>query len=564
VRYLITSALPYINGIKHLGNLIGSMLPADVYARYLRKEKYEVLYICGTDEHGTPAEIASIEEGINVSDYCDKMHKLQLLNYNKLGLSFDYFGKTSSDTHALLVQQLFGYLKANGYVAERTIKQFYSNVDKRFLPDRYVMGICPFCGYEKTKGDQCDSCDKLIDPIDLINPYSSISGSRDIELKETFHLFLELPLLQEKVSKWIDSHNEWNHVTKGIAKKWLQEGLKSRCISRDLQWGVKVPDSKFENKVFYVWFDAPIGYISMTKEYGETINQVDLWQKWWLNFNQDVYYTQFMAKDNVPFHAIFFPAMIFGMNQGIKQVDDIKAFNWLKFEDKKFSTSNKHGIFIDQALEIYPADYWRYYLLSIAPESDDSNFTIDGFASTINKDLADVFGNFISRVFAMTKKYNDYIENYLVNKPNICIDNNLKLELEKLVIELNDYYLTKQYRKMIHLLRNIWSFGNEYIAKKAPWVLIKNNINEAIGVLIDCLYLVKVFCIISEPVIPNIVANIISLLKTNDDLNNYKISDVISACNGYIQINCESNFNLINKISDDEIAYLKNNFVNKS
>lgn len=561
MRYLITSALPYINGIKHLGNLIGSMLPADVYARYLRKEKYEVLYICGTDEHGTPAEIAAIEDEMNVADYCNKMHNLQLFNYTKLGLSFDYFGRTSSNIHYMLVQELFGYLKDNGYVSEKMIKQFYSHIDKRFLPDRYVMGICPFCGYEKTKGDQCDSCDKLIDPTELIKPYSSISGSHEIELKDTYHLFLELPLLQDEVNKWVDSHNDWNHVTKGIAKKWLQEGLKSRCISRDLDWGVSVPDPKFDNKVFYVWFDAPIGYISMTQEYGVKNNQPDLWQKWWLDQHKEVYYTQFMAKDNVPFHAIFFPAMIFGMKHNIKQVDDIKAFNWLKFEDKKFSTSSKHGIFIDKALELYPADYWRYYLLSIVPESDDSNFTIDGFAATINKDLADVLGNFISRVFAMTKKYNNNVEDYLANNHNIVISDNLKLELEKLIIELNEYYLTKQYRKMIHLLRNIWSFGNEYIAKSAPWGLIKDKVNDAIAVLIDCLYLVKVFCIISEPVIPHIVNNISSLLKTNDDINSYKISNVINSCSGYIQINSDSSFNIISKISDDDIAYLKDNFV---
>ncbi len=561
MKYLITSALPYINGVKHLGNLIGSLLPADVYARYLRQEKHQVLYICGTDEHGTPAEIAAIENNLSVADYCNKMYQLQSTNYDKLGLSFDYFGRTSSPIHASLVQQFFQDLKHNGYISQKTIKQFYSHTDKRFLPDRYVMGTCPFCHYDKTKGDQCDSCDKLIDPVELINPYSSISGSHDLELKDTHHLFLELPLLEDLVRSWVDNHLDWNHVTKGIAKKWLQEGLKSRCISRDLEWGVAIPDSDFIDKVFYVWFDAPIGYISMTKEYANQHKNPDLWQDWWLNANQEVYYTQFMAKDNVPFHAIFFPAMIFGIDKNIKQVDDIKAFNWLKFEDKKFSTSSKHGIFIDKALELYPADYWRYYLLSIAPESDDSNFTIDGFASTINKDLADVLGNFISRVFAMSKKYNNYIEECLKANPKIAISAELKSELEPLLVELNQYYSTKQYRKMIHCLRSIWSFANEYIAKKTPWVVIKTNPQDASMILVDCLYLIKVFVIISMPVIPTIMSNISTLLKFNDELDSYKISNIIECCSGYIQINLDNNFSLINKIDDDAIEYLKSMFI---
>lgn len=265
MRYLITSALPYINGIKHLGNLVGSMLPADVYARFLRQEGETVLFICGTDEHGTPAELAALEEGLDVADYCQRQYERQAEVYKRFGLSFDYFGRTSSQENHELTQNFYQCLDENGFIKEEEISQMYSLEDERFLPDRYVIGTCPNCGYQSARGDQCENCTSVLNPTDLIQPRSTISGSTNLEVRQSKHLFLELNLLSSKVESWVEEHPDWSSLTRSIAKKWLNEGLQKRCITRDLNWGIPVPRTGFEGKVFYVWFDAPIGYLAMTK-----------------------------------------------------------------------------------------------------------------------------------------------------------------------------------------------------------------------------------------------------------------------------------------------------------
>ncbi|MEN8445772.1 MAG: methionine--tRNA ligase, partial [Cyanobacteria bacterium J06555_13] len=372
MRYLITSALPYINGIKHLGNLVGSMLPADVYARFLRQEGEEVLYICATDEHGTPAEIAALENDLDVAEFCTRQYEKQADIYKKFGLSFDYFGRTSSPEQKELTQYFYRSLEEQGFIEQRETSQVYSIADERFLPDRYVEGTCPNCGYDRARGDQCENCTKMLSPTDLINPRSAVSGSTDVEVRTSRHLFLQLDKLSDDVRSWVDKQTEWPNLTKSIAYKWLDEGLQSRGITRDLKWGVPVPKEGFEDKVFYVWFDAPIGYVSATKAWGESTGAD--WKSWWYDA-KDVNYTQFMAKDNLPFHTIMWPATILGTREPWKMADYIKGFNWLNYYGGKFSTSSKRGVFLDQALEIAPADYWRYMLMASAPESSDSAFT---------------------------------------------------------------------------------------------------------------------------------------------------------------------------------------------
>ena len=423
-KILITSALPYINGIKHLGNLIGSQLPADVYARYMRARGNKVLFICATDEHGTPAELAAIEKKETVEKFCEKMWNIQKNIADGFSISFDYFGRSSSQQNHELTQHFATKLWENGFIEEVNENQFFSKEDNRYLPDRYITGTCPSCGYEKARGDQCENCTKQLQPTDLIDPSSTISGSRSLEIRKTKHLYLKQSKLKNKLADWISKKDDWPILTKSIAKKWLhnKEGLKDRGITRDLSWGVKVKKNgeawkDFENKVFYVWFDAPIAYIAATKEWSEN-NSNQEWKKWWITDQgaDEVYYVQFMAKDNIPFHTLSFPATIFGSGENWKLVDYIKGFNWLLYEGGKFSTSEKRGIFMDVALKIFPADYWRWWLLSNAPENSDTNFTWDSFQNTINKDLADVLGNFITRVtkFSLAKfgskipKCNDY------------------------------------------------------------------------------------------------------------------------------------------------------------
>ena len=375
-KFLITSALPYVNGVKHLGNLAGSLLPADIHARFRRQTGHEVLFLCGTDEHGTPAELAAQAAGVPVAEYCARQHAVQADIYRRFGLSFDHFSRSSGEANRQLTQEIYRALDAAGFIEERTLRQAYSPTDGRFLPDRYITGICPHCG-GTARGDQCEACTRLLDPDDLVSPRSAISGATDIEFRETRHLFLKLSVLEPRLREWLASRRDWPPLVQSIAGKWLQEGLRDRCITRDLDWGVPVPRPGFEDKVFYVWFDAPIGYIAAA------IECRDNWRDWWQA--DDVRYIQFLAKDNVPFHAISFPATILGSGLPFKLVDVIKGFNWLTFEGGKFSTSSRRGLFTDTALDWCPADTWRWWLAANAPEGSDSDFTVERFVDGVNK-----------------------------------------------------------------------------------------------------------------------------------------------------------------------------------
>jgi methionyl-tRNA synthetase len=517
-KILVTSGLPYINGIKHLGNLVGSMLPADIYARYMRMQGHEVLYICGTDDHGAPAELGAASEGKDVEQFCEEKFEIQKDIYNRFGLSFDHFGRTSSKQNEELTQHMAKKLKENGFIEERTIQQIYSPVDGRFLPDRYVEGTCPHCKFEKARGDQCENCTKLLDPTDLINPYSAISGSTDLEVKETKHLFLLLDKLQPKVEEWVKTKIEWPSVVKGIANKWLKEGLKERCITRDMKWGVPVPFEGYEGKVFYVWFDAPIGYISITKEWSDEKPEERDYLDWWQN--EDVKYVQFMGKDNLPFHTVMFPATIFGTGEKWKQVDYLKGCSWLNYYGGKFSTSSKRGIFTNQALEEFDADYWRYWLMANIPESSDSSFTIDSFAETINKDLNGVLGNFINRVLKMTSS------KLSAEVPEIgeytTDENELIAELKTKTKDYFKYMEEMEFRKALAELRAIWVAGNNYISKTEPWSVIKTDGARAKTILGICINLIRLFAILTHPVLPTTSNKILNKLNlTETDLPNF-------------------------------------------
>jgi len=516
-RYLITSALPYINGVKHLGNMIGSMLPADIYARYLRDRGHEVLYICATDEHGTPAELAAAAEGMPVAEFCASAHDLQRDIYAGFEMSFDYFGRSSSAQNAELTQHFARELNKNGFIEERAISQVYSPADGRFLPDRYVEGTCPKCGYDRARGDQCEHCTSVLDPTDLINPHSAISGSSDLEIRDTKHLFLLQSKLQPFVAQWLEKHSEdWPLLATSIAHKWLNEGLQDRAITRDLEWGVPVPADTWpelaaENKVFYVWFDAPIEYIGATKELTDNQGVTD-WESWWRldKGADDVRYTQFMAKDNVPFHTVMFPATELGTREPWKMVDYVKGFSWLTYYGGKFSTSQNRGIFTDVALDLWPADYWRYYLVANAPESDDADFTWESFASVVNKDLADTLGNFVNRVLTFTaKKFGNEIP--AGGAPGVA-EENLVAEITALVTELEKSLDALEFRKAAQALRAIWSAGNGYLVEKEPWKQIKTDREAAALSLRTAINLIWLYGILSEPFIPETAAKLRGVL----------------------------------------------------
>jgi methionyl-tRNA synthetase len=515
-RVLITSALPYINGVKHLGNLVGSMLPADVFARFMRARGHETLYICATDEHGTPAELAALEAGQDVATYCAEQHEIQKTLGAGFDFSWDHFGRSSSQQNREITQGLARVLWQNGHLEVRVTRQVYSNAEKRFLPDRYVIGTCPYCGYERARGDQCENCTRVLDPTDLKNARSALSGSSDIEIRDSAHLFLKQSAFVPKLRQWIDGHaSDWSPLVISIARKWLDEGLQDRGITRDLEWGVPVPDDiadgQLKGKVFYVWFDAPIEYIGATKEWSDLNGAGDLWRDWWTERDasdpKHVRYVEFMGKDNVPFHTVGFPCTLFGANESLadgqqwKVVDQIKGFNWLNYYGGKFSTSGKRGVFMDAALEILPADYWRYYLMANAPESSDTNFTWEHFASVVNKDLADVLGNFVNRV---TKFCVARFDGKVPGEGNWgAEEQQLGTQLDLLVAEYTDHLEKMEFRKALTALRAIWVAGNEYLTKAAPWTHIKTDRAEAaVGVRMG-LNLVHLFGHLAWPVIPH-------------------------------------------------------------
>ncbi|MFD8966005.1 methionine--tRNA ligase [Streptomyces sp. NPDC059568] len=507
-RHLITSALPYINGIKHLGNMVGSMLPADVYARYLRQRDHDVLYICATDEHGTPAELAAKEAGVPVDVFCAEQHDAQKAIYDGFELKFDYFGRSSSAENREITQHFARRLKENGFIEERAIRQVFSVADDRFLPDRYIVGTCPHCGYDRARGDQCENCTRVLDPTDLIEPRSVISGSSELEIRETKHLFLLQSKLAGEVEAWIDENGaEWPQLASSIARKWLTEGLHDRAITRDLDWGVPVPADAWpelaaEGKVFYVWFDAPIEYIGATKEWADAAADGEIrdWKSWWYEADDTVRYTEFMAKDNVPFHTVMFPATQLGTREPWKKVDYVKAFNWLNYYGGKFSTSQKRGVFTDAALDLLPADYWRYFLIANAPESDDTSFSWEHFTATVNKDLADTLGNFVNRVLSFSRKrFGDAVP---AGKAAGEAEAKLGQEIARLLAEYESQLESLQFRKAAAALRALWSAGNSYLEEKAPWLEIKTDEEGAALTLRTAMNLIHLYAVVSEPFIP--------------------------------------------------------------
>lgn len=508
-KQLITSALLYVNGIPHLGHVVGCLVPADVYARYLRSKGDEVLFVGGTDEHGTPSEVGAAKENMDVAAYCTKYHEMHAKMYQELELSFDYCGRTSSDANKEITYRIFNGLDKNGFISEKTTKQVYSHADGRYLPDSYVVGTCPFCGYEKAKGDQCENCTKVLDPTDLINPRSALSGSTDIEIRETKHLFLQLPKIQADLEKWIETKRGiWPDIAYSVAKKWLKEGLQERGITRDLKWGFPVPKAGFEDKVFYVWFDAPIGYIGITKQWADEKPGERHWEDWWLN-PENVRHTEFMGKDNIPFHSVFFPASLRGSGENWTEVSFLKGMNYLNFAGGKFSKSAHCGVFLDDALAEFPADYWRWWLMANAPETDDTNFSFDLFAGVINKDLNDVLGNFINRVLSMTQK------NFGATVPPCgpLTDNEKELIqiIQGLIEQYTKYMDALEYRKATAALREIWVAGNNYIAKTEPWKVVKTDTVYAGTILNTALNLMMTEANLIAPFMPATAQKIMAI-----------------------------------------------------
>ena len=540
-KYLITSALPYVNGDLHLGHLVGCYLPSDVYARFCRAIGRDVLYVCGADEHGTPAIVGAAKEGMSVIDYNNKYYEKHLKSVRDFNLSFDLYGRTHTEKQEKLIHELFTRLDEQGLIEERETIQPFSVDDNMFLADRQLVGTCPKCGFENARGDQCDNCSATYEATELLNPRSTISNSTNIEYRTTKNLFFLASKVENKWKEWLAEHApKWSKSAAAIARGWENEGLRDTSITRDLTWGIPVNKPGYENKVFYVWFDAPWGYVSISQYANEN------WEQWWKN--PDSYYAQFMGKDNVKFHSVFFPEQQLAMNDNWKTVDMLKAMNFLNFEGGKFSKSQKRGIFLDAAIDIAPTDTWRYALLASAPETDDNDFTIARFAEIVNKDLNGMLGNFVSRVCKLTQK------NFGNDVPKSGEKNpELESQINEKISELTSALDACEFRKSIAALRGLYAIGNEYMTKMEPWALVKNgDMDGAAACLNECFQMIDLFARVSAPFIPDAATKIQNVFATTHDLSwptkyEHRIND------GDVFIVPE---NLFNRIDDETVARL--------
>lgn len=496
---LITSALPYVNNVPHLGNIIGSTLSADVYTRYCRLRNYNCLYVCGTDEYGTATETKAMAEGLTPQQICDKYHKIHSDVYKWFNIGFDYFGRTTTEQQKEITQDIFWKVHKNGNILEDTVEQLQCQDCKRFLADRFVEGICPLCGYEDARGDQCDACGKLINAVELIKPRCKQCGGSP-QIKTSKHLFLDLPKIEPKLNNWLKTSesDNWTNNARHITKSWIVEGLKPRCITRDLKWGTPVPLEGYKDKVFYVWFDAPIGYLSITANYTKD------WEKWWKD-PENVRLVQFMAKDNVPFHTVVFPSSLLGADDGYILLSDINATEYLNYEDDKFSKSRGVGIFGDQAKDTgIPSDILRFYLLFVRPESSDSAFQWSDLIMKNNSELLNNLGNFVNRALMFLKNSFDSIMPALKLTDE---DHKLIAHVDQELQEYTQNLENIKLRDGLKFILNISRHGNQYIQANKPWVLVKGNQQEKerAGTVIGLATNVSaLLCILIKPYMPQV------------------------------------------------------------
>ncbi len=492
-RTLVTAALPYANGGVHIGHLAGVYVPADIYVRYLRLKKKDVLFICGSDEHGVPITLRAKKEGCTPQDVCDRFHALIKKSFADFGISFDIYSRTTSDMHAKTASDFFRTLYDKGVFVEKESEQYYDEEAKTFLADRYITGECPHCHFPKAYGDQCEHCGSTLSPNELINPKSAVSGSKPV-LKKTKHWYLPLDKYQPWLEKWIlEDHKEWRPNVYGQCKSWIDMGLQPRAVSRDLDWGIPVPVEGAEGKVLYVWFDAPIGYISNTKELR------DDWETWWKDPSTRL--VHFIGKDNIVFHCIVFPTMLKAEGSYILP-DNVPANEFLNLEDDKISTSRNWAVWLDEYLVDFPGkqDVLRYVLTANAPETKDNNFTWKDFQARNNNELVAVYGNFVNRALVLTDKYYGGVvpeqgELTDYDRQTMSEFTGVKADVEKL---LDEFRFRDAQKEAMNLAR----IGNKYLADSEPWKLQKTDPKRVETILNLSLQLVANLAIAFEPFLP--------------------------------------------------------------
>ncbi|WP_455382785.1 methionine--tRNA ligase, partial [Salinispira pacifica] len=511
-KRLITSALPYVNNIPHLGNLI-QVLSADVFARYCRLRGYDTLYICGTDEYGTATETRALEEGITPRELCDRYYRVHSDIYSWFNISFDKFGRTSTPEHTTITQGIFLDLYKAGYIVERTIQQLYSEKSKMFLADRYVRGTCPHCGYADARGDQCENCGKLLDPSELIEPRSIIDDSRPV-MRETSHLYINLPAILPKLEAWMkeaSGRGNWSRNAVQMTQAWIRDGLKERSITRDLKWGIPVPLDAYSDKVFYVWFDAPIGYISITA------SLTDKWEEWWKNPSQ-VELFQFIGKDNIPFHTVVFPCSLLGSGRDWTMLHHMSSTEYLNYESGKFSKSKGVGVFGNDAMETgIPADVWRFYMFYNRPETSDSLFTWADFQEKVNGELIGNLSNLVNRTLTFVSRY---FEGEVPPGPTDAEREaeiypgaaNFWEEVGRFEREISDTLEWAGLRDAFRKVFLLSSYGNRIFQAAEPWKTRNENPASARALIHDLVYLVRDLAVLTAPYIPGTADRIAGFL----------------------------------------------------
>ena len=509
-KTLVTAALPYANGVIHLGHLAGAYLPADIYARYQRARKRDVLFICGSDEHGVPITVTAEKEKTTPQTLVDRYHALNVSAFEKFGMSFDNYSRTSLPLHHKTAQEFFVELHKRGILREKQEQQLYCETDKMFLADRYVEGTCPNCKFTQARGDQCENCGTWLNQVDLIEPKCKICGNSPI-VRSTTHWYFPLGSYQTRLQEYISERSKrdgWKENVLRYCDSWFKEGLQDRAVTRDLSWGVPVPVPGYESKVLYVWFDAVLGYISSTKEWASRMGDPDRWKRYWQS--DDTKYVAFIGKDNIVFHCIVFPAMLMAWNDGGKEQyvlpENVPANEFLNFEGQKFSKSRGWGIDLQDFLRFFPADTLRYALAINLPESRDSDFYLKDFQARTNNELADILGNFVNRTVAFTHK--NFGGTVPAAGPLSKLDKEMVAQLKEAPKAIGDYYERYRFRDGVMETMNLARTGNKYFNDSEPWKTIKSDREQCATTLNICLQVVRSLAILFEPAIPAVAQKI--------------------------------------------------------
>lgn len=497
LKWVVGAAWPYVNSVPHLGNLIGSVLSADVFARYMRLRGDEVVFVSGSDEHGTPIEVEALKKKIDPKTMTDIVHEYVAKLFKEWEISFDNYTRTETPIHKDFVRDLLMKIYRNGYVFEQEDIVPYCPQDKIFLPDRFIEGTCPYCKYPKARGDQCDNCGRLLHPTELVDPRCVLCGSKPV-FKKTRHWFFDLPKLQDKILEWVKNNPNLPDNVRNFTLSWIGEGLKPRSLTRDNKWGIPAPFPGARDKTIYVWFDALLGYISATKEYFTKINKPEEWVRYWKDKNTRIVF--FIGKDNIPFHSVIFPALIYASKEGYTLPWSIAATEYLLFEGEKFSKSRGIGVWIDEALEIMSADYWRFALIRLRPEQKDANFSWKEFYRIINRELCDDVGNLIHRILSFIyKRFNGIVPEHGELKD---VDKQLIEKIKSTVDKVDHEYERLRLRLALEKVLELAWAGNQYINIKAPWEKIKSDPMDAGTTLWVGANLVYALAVLLAPVIP--------------------------------------------------------------